>query len=723
MKVAVENLLQGTTAAYPGSYSQTAVNLGSLIQQKTGATALDKFIGPVPIALARPMEESTAIPVFYPHIIAWSSNIYWIFLAEATTTGAATRRVIAYTYTKSTSTFAYKGYVTLTYPTGSTHTIQGHRVAYRTFSTGTISSVTNAAQSVVTGSGTAWVTNKICGGARIGFGSTDPTQISTWYYIGSAVGTSGVSGETTITLTGTAPSFSGSYVIEELTIIHANRNGTATSAGLFVIKGINWDDFQPAGLTILSATTVDLVKACYWLKDAASPAMTASCGIGLTTPTDANTHWIYVINADGAASMRVYKYNIRQALTLTSGAMLLPVTAGYQYTSWFKTGAQATTGNISTTNCCRLMTLNHGPGAGVSCIYGATASRVFRIPESAVIDSGTQFIADNMVELPPGSVNTFAATGGLTSVEDSSVLDRLYITAGSGQRHYCTRYNPTAATWDIVWSSDNKQIDQSTASTELQPYPSTVAGGFSIWAQAGLLFAVRNGQNAQTNTMYAFPAGAHWDFASTTGQRLICPMMSTIGATRFYRLYINAEEILGGDNLGIAPEPYRAYIRTSGISDDSGTWQLINDTGDLTSIIPGSQIQVMIEFKTLGMTCVPDRIFGVCITYEDNSTDSHYQPSVKWSDRLNKKFAWRFATAWGGTVPTLTVKLYDAVTGNLLLTDTTAAQAAGTFDKTTDDSNWVTPYNTTDKGNETTYIRYTPSSLADNVKVRAIITQ
>lgn len=74
-------------------------------------------------------------------------------------------------------------------------------------------------------------------------------------------------------------------------------------------------------------------------------------------------------------------------------------------------------------------------------------------------------------------------------------------------------------------------------------------------------------------------------------------------------------------------------------------------------------------------------------------------------------------------MPTLRIRLYNAETDGLILDDTTTASASGTFEKSTDDGqNWGS-YNTTDKGNETTYIRYTPTSLADDIKVRALLTQ
>jgi hypothetical protein len=59
----------------------------------------------------------------------------------------------------------------------------------------------------------------------------------------------------------------------------------------------------------------------------------------------------------------------------------------------------------------------------------------------------------------------------------------------------------------------------------------------------------------------------------------------------------------------------------------------------------------------------------------------------------------------------------------LLLDDTTALQASGIFEKSINDGAAWGSYNTTDKANETTYIRYTPTVLGDDIKVRALLTQ
>ena len=205
-------------------------------------------------------------------------------------------------------------------------------------------------------------------------------------------------------------------------------------------------------------------------------------------------------------------------------------------------------------------------------------------------------------------------------------------------------------------------------------------------------------------------------------QRLITPALSTTNATKLKRALVVNENYIGGNGLRLPLESFRLYYRTTGISDDSGSWTLLDNTGDLASATPGSQIQFMCEFRTAGTFCIPARIFGVTCLYEDNTTDSHYQPSVTFSSTSSKQFAWRFSTAFGSTVPRLKIQLFDAVSGSVLVTDDTVT-AAGTWEKSTNDGGAWGAYNTTDKGNDTTYIRYTPASLADNIKVRALLTQ
>ena len=707
-KRAVEQLFDGSTATTPyTSYDSSEINLGALIYQD----GTNDFAGPMPIGFARPMEQSTAIPSQYPHAIQISSDLWWVFLADLST-AAATRRIVLYTYVPSTSTFAWRGFITLTYPTATAHTIRGMRVVRHTYSTGTVS----VSGTAVTGSGTAWQTNRYAVGARIGFGSTNPTSISTWYHI-TAIGS-----DSSITLLENAGTIAGgtAFVIEELRIYTSTTNATATNGGLYVAKGCNYDDFTTGGTTFAAATTTDNIKAVYWLADAATVLNTAAAGCVLSSTVSDTSHMIYVANADSGTSLRIYKYNARAALSgLSSG----------KSTSAFvlRTGAQTVVGTISQTNNGRMAAINHGPAVGVDCIYMVTTTRVYRIRETEIIDATTTFVGDCMVELPTGSVSTFAATSGMTSCEYAGTIDRFVITTGASQRLYVTKYVASAnVLFDQVFSSNNAQIDQSIADSGLTPWPNNSAN-YSVWVENGIAFLAKTGTTALTNFLYAVPIGADWLYAAGTSaatqNRLITPALATPDASKFYRVYTNHAQYLGSTTLGMQPEPFRVYARASGITDDTGDWVLLDDSGDLSSFPAATSIQFMFEFRVVGPFCIPARIYNVACVYEDDSTDSHYQPSVANSSTSANRFAWRFSTAFGGTVPTLTVKIYDALTGNLLLTDTTAAQTRGLFEKSTNDGSSWGSYNTSDKGNETTYIRYTPTTFGTNIKARAIITQ
>ena len=710
-KIAVEQLASVTSTPI-ASYDKAKWSLGTLIRQMSGVSPEQNYIGPNPIALARPMEESTAIPLLYPHAVTFSSTIDWVFAPENSGAASATRRIVCYEYNKVTSTYNYKGFITMTLQTATAHTIRGFRMARYLHTTGTV----GVSGTAVTGSSTQFSTERIAVGARIGFGSTDPTQIVQWYNI-TAIGS-----DTSITLATSAGTIAGgtAYVIDELRPMLVTTNATTTNGGLFVAKGVNFNDFMPAGTTIsASASTVDNLKLVYWLADAATVTNTVGAGLMLDTEVNKSTHYAYVI--DGTASPRVFRYNLRALDTIATGKMTLTGS------NIVITGTQAVTGTCSQTNNGRIATTSHGPGSGVKSIYFVTTTRIYRADIANITAGNVNWQSDNRTEVPAGSTATFNATSAMSGIEYMDSIDRFIIpsTGVTALRSYITRY-PTISgdQFDYNWGMDMKQIDQSTASNDSTPIPlNTLSLAFGAWSENGITHLIRYGGVAATNHhMYAIPFGAHWDFASSTLQRAISPEFATPNCSSFSRLYVQDLEFIGQNALDIAPEPFRVYYRTSGISDNSGAWTLLNQRGDLSGIASASSIQFMFEFQTITIGFgIPNRIYSVAVVYEDLSTLSNYQPSVGLSSISDKRFAWRFSTAFGSTVPALRVRLYNAETGGLLVDDNTASPT-GTFERSTDNgSNWSS-WNSTDKGNENTYLRYTPSSLADNIKVRALLT-
>ena len=704
---AIEHTFTGNTSLYNSeSYDSANTMLGDLIVQSSGESLSSKWAGPLPIGIGRPMEASTAIPGIYPFAYQWTSTIDHVYLADGAT-AAATRRIVMYIYNRANQTFTWNGFITLTFPTATTHTIRGFRVVREPYSTGTVAVSTTS----VTGSGSSWSASRLCAGSRIGFGSTDPKQISTWYEIES------IASDTSITLTTSAGTISSgtSYVIEDLRIVVATTNATTTNGGLFLAKGLRTELFTPSGTTISAASTADHARAVYWLADANTVANTVACGCAIEDKADWQTHYVYVVNA--TSNPRVYKYNIRASLTsLSSGKTTSAFTLATQ--------TQAVTGTVSQANNGRIANLSHGPGMSVNSLYYATTTRVYRAALNNITQDNASWNSDSMVEVPPGGTSTYSITNALNSVEASSQMDRLFVfTSGAaGIRSYVTQYNTNSTPFDHIFLVDTKQLDQSSADTGGVVHPSVQASAMSCWVEGGLAYLARIGTTALINILYAVPVGAHWTYAGgSVNQRLITPALSTANASRLLRIYVTSAEHLGTGTMGLSPEAHRMYYRTAGISDNSGEWTAIDPPYDLSGASPGNSIQIMIEFKILGLTCVPGRIFSVAVTYEDDSTDSHYEPSLTKSNLTNRIFAWRQRTAWSSDIPDMQIRLYNASTGVLVLSDTTDDEASGTWEYSTDGSSWSAWSAAADSiGN---YIRYTADSLPSSVTLRALLTR
>ncbi len=894
--LATEHNFTGATTPI-ASYDSTKTNLGTLMTQRTGRNPEDNFAGPMPVSIARPMEESTPLPMMFPHVLSISDTIDWVFVTENATGATATRRVFLYEYNKVTGTYNRNGMITATFPVTST-TTRGFRALRYLHTTGTVavaapvsvyatgtvtvvvagtvthsgtgflpayvglmigfgstdvtkincwypiisntstsvlvvSGISSAyaagtsfviASCVVTGTSTQFVTEGIAAGAnaisaaglssglgaRIGFGNTDPNLITQWYQIGR------ITSDTSINLV-TSPGVIAAgtpYVIEELRFVWTLTHGTATSGGLFLLKGAGFMDFTTAGNTFpFIASNINNERGVYKLRDAATVTNTIADGCAVEPEINKLTHFAYVLDATTAASIRIFKYNLRSqdaaaagyvnllaASYYTTGTVTVSLgvvtgvgttftaamvgkqigfgsTTASAITTWYTifsyssgtsitltdltynfagtayvidlsniiitaTLTSAITGNISTNavNNGTIATLKHGPGADLPYFYFVSVSRLYCAALSSIGAGHATWVslANGRQEIPPGGVSTIPASGAMQNVQYIETIDRLVITtyaSGAAYRQYVTRYPEGSSTYNVpfdhIFGADDKQQDQSLMSSLAAIHFNTGSQLLSLDASAnGIVHIIKNNTAATLNQMYALPFGAHWTYAYTTSpanhQRIITPSMSTAGCVKFDQVLVVDEEFIGGGELRLSPEAFRVYYRTTDIATDAiSSWTLLGYDGDLSSVPAAEAIQFMFEFYIIGMTCLPARLFKVIVTYEDSSTDSHYQLSVGLSDITAKTFTWRFSMPFGGTVPTLKVLLFNAETGaSLPAGDTTLTTANGTWSKSIDGgSNWII-YDTNDKGNEITYIRYTSTSaLTDDVRVRVVLNQ
>ena len=707
MKSVIEHIFNGTTST---SYTGTTTYLGPQIIQNTGTTPSEQYVSTVPLAIGRPMEAPTANAVAYPYVIPWSDRIDWVFLA-GNATASATRVFVMYEYDKYMNLFTYKGFITLNGPGGNL-TVRGFRMDYVAYTTGTV----QVSGTTVIGTGTKWVTDRMAAGARIGFGSTDPTQITTWYEMSNPT-TSNIPSDTGLTLATSAGIYpSGTtYVMEELRVVTTIVSATATNSGLFLIKGLNKDTFQSGGLTFSLAANTDNLRALYWLADASTVTMTTAWGCAVDIKSGYTTQDCYTMNGTVSANgYQIYKYNIRAALTPTTGKDITSLL--------YKTGLinSALTGTIIVTNNGRLATLRHGVANGVKSYFFVTTTRVYRCDLSTVTNGSTNYITDAMIEVPPGGTTTYAAST-FTGVEWGELTDKLYLSGAAAGRSYCTSYQTTSGQFERIFFANDLQTDQSTSDGGAPIHPTTNGTAMSLFTESGYLYACRNGTTVASNQIYAIPIKPHRGWADDFGSFVTTPILNTTNSVKLYRAYVNSTRQLGTLTFGCPTEDFDVYYRTTGFESSGGTWTLIGNDGDLSSVGGVEQIQFKITFKVLGTWCIPSRIYSLSVVYEDSNTDSHYTPSVNKSNVTNRIFAYRQSTSWGTIIPNLRIRLYNAATGGSVLDDTVVSSSSGIWQYSTDGTNWNTWSSSAD--NVGNYIRYTATTLPDSIIVRALLTQ
>lgn len=662
------------SGALPGSnttgYNSTKLNLGTLVRQYTeGSGRTQNYLSPLKPARARPMEDqvATAVGTTIIHVVQWSDTIDYVFLGDSST-AAATRRVMLYEFNRSTSVFTYKGHIVVTFPPNTNHTMRAMRGLVYTYSTGTVA----VSGTGVTGTGTAWQTARFANGARIGFGTTDPTKVTQWYEIST------INSDTSITLTATGGTVAAGtpFVIEEFRVAIATTNATATNGGLFLVKGLHPNAWQVAGATISAAVTTDNVRAVFWLADNATVANTVAAGMGLDDQVDNTQHDLYVLNGNSTTA-RIFKYNLRASLSgLSSGKS----TSAYV----LETGNQTVTGNISQNNNGRIATAAHGPGSGVECFYFATTTRIYRVPTSGISGASTTFAVDAMVEVPPGGTTTLAATAAFSTIEFSSVADRFWIlsTQTAGTRSYVTQYQTTSAQFESTWGVDLKYLDATTTSSDVPPIPAnTISTASNCFVEGGLGYVMRTSTSNTIAVLYTVPFACHWGFASAAGQVAITPAISTSGCTSFDRVAWCAKRLNGGSEINAPSDHVRLYYRTAGISDNSGSWTLVDESGDLSGVAAASSIQFKIEWQIFGITGIPARVYSLQVMYQ---TDDDLPPEMEWNfsdyNQSNGTVGFRQIATFTPSVPNLQIDYYRSDTDANVLSQASTGSSNGTFE-------------------------------------------
>jgi hypothetical protein len=461
-------------------------------------------------------------------------------------------------------------------------------------------------------------------------------------------------------------------------LVHATTNATVTNGGLFITKGLQYADFQNPAFSVPVATTVDKIKATYWLRDAATITNDVSGGCALGDRDSWTQQYVYATEG-AASSLQLYRYNIRAPLTPTAGAFTLTGT------DIVITGAQTVTGTISQLNNGRVGTLQHGPGAGVPCIYLFTSTRILRVPLANVVAGSTTFVADSMAEVVPGGTNTQILGGTFVGLDIAGSLDKLVIVGpASSGIIYVTDYYTGGQQIDRRAGALTMHLPSALRDTDLPIYVHSVGTNSPfVWVEDGWLFYIYTvGTTTSINALTVYPLAADADFQADVSNRVILPQI-TLGAAaaRFYRVLVNAAQNIGDWAMGVAPDAYRVQVRTSGIADNSGAWVDVPADGDLSGVSSAASIQFGLLFRTAGVIMLPARILSLAVLYEtDDALPSQYQWNAADLDESNGTFAWVQVTLFGATPGVHTIEIYRSDTNALVLTQASGGTTNGTFE-------------------------------------------
>ena len=630
-------------------YSSGSVNLGPLMRSYLGNIKEDNYVGP-----KKPQYMMNYVlgngNIWISRAVSYTNKLDWLFCID--TSNRQCLQIVQYDRKKEEIKQLCGVFFTM--PTSQFY-IRDCIPFVEKSSSGYV----NVSGNTVTGTGTLWDTLRFSVGSRIAFGTTNPDLVDTWYEVAS------ITNDTTLTLLETLNKTYPSncpYIIEEIQIVagwYSNISPYDTG-GVFIHKGLT-----PTGMswrrTIPMATTVDRQRATYKLtQDSINNKITDTSRLSFEPRRSNDEQIVYVL--DHYSAVAILKYNIRKPL-------LNIVNGNSTSTFLYNTGYLNIQDNSSGWSLCA--TVNHGPGKNVPSLYYNHASSISRTQLSDIRPNYLNFIYDNWVPRPEGGAY-------FTVVNPQSYfqyIDELDFFAGTDGTFFSlfkyesisTQFYHSFGYADFMYGSeaayfDKEEIGYNTAS--------------------GIYFLYHKGYWYVHNFTYNFivyPFNADWMFAEKTKNRIITPVMNCSDALSFKKAIVSHPEIIKDDDMGVIPEPFRLYVRTNGFSDDSGTWTLLDEVFDMSNVPISDQIQFMFEFRIMGKSCYPSRIYSVGFVYE---TDDYLPDQFIWnlSDSDNTNSAVGFEqTNLFISLSALQIDYYRTDTDVKVLTASSAENTNGNF--------------------------------------------
>ena len=558
----------------------------------------------------RVIYNSTSPPTLYMYyandVISYTERYDLLIFQRNEASGSQIRKYHLVIFDRFTWTFTHKGFINITFASSGQSAWDFDLVAFMDKATDGLVNLSTSTAEVI-GINTTFFDKKISVGARIGFGSTDPEKITTWYYVNR------INSNTSLTID-RLPSVNQTnvpYIIEEIRLIILPNPGF----GLYFVKGLNIDDFTINGtVTIPFANRTDRQKASYNIKESFVPTSTNTYyGMCITPIKDNNTQYLYIKQVDNNNvnnRTRILRYNIRKDLSLD---------AGTDYSCYdFTTGQLIVNSWGNAYGGLFHVVMKSGPYANKPSLIYRGVDFFIRTEES--------YIVRNALNLP-GETYFIPAINYGNRIQDFRNSFRyiyddytdFFYNSYSGYGFSALKFqfaNELQGYYAIGGQNlyfPGKWNPKNTFNHPFNGYSKTYN------AKNGIIYTfniLNNVQELIHSNIFAMPVGGDNETPMEYENRVICPEIDTHSVSKFNKLLVNYAEEVSSEDFPVQPDPFRVFYRTTGIKDNSGTWTRLYFPYDLSTIRVQDSIQFMFNFKIFGLSMCPARIHSYTLLAE-----------------------------------------------------------------------------------------------------------
>lgn len=331
-----------------------------------------------------------------------------------------------------------------------------------------------------------------------------------------------------------------------------------------------------------------------------------------------------------------------------------------------KTGnLTAVSGTLLNNDSEDLATPGHTALSGLPCVFFATSTGLYLGPVSELTSGATSWPSLQTVNLL-GTANQIVAPTAINAAWSDILDSAVYVT--NVNIFVMKKFLNNSIT--SIFGGGNNEYNEGVVNNEAVEFQFVGVSGFDL--ASGWIGVV--GTTVGQRGIFLCDVLSNYQYE---GCYLISKVMDTPSAVYTF--------ITTTDKLFAYTGSLVAYYRTSGFSSDTGGWVEIPFAEELSSIAAGSQVQIKLEWDTLGLdTSIHAQLTEIYLAYSSlNEISENWEFQFDDTESSTPtRVAFRLKKAYLTSVPSLTFRAYS-LTDTLIAEHSTSANP-GFFEYSTD---------------------------------------